>query len=363
MIDNESNTLDAIIRFGLLALIVAWSVMIIAPFIGILLWAVIIAVSAHPAFLWLSNKMGNRNSLAAACIVVSLLLLIVGPIVGSLPGFAESVRSIVTNIQDGTLAVPAASERVRDWPVIGEPLHLIWTEAHSNITVVLERFRPQLQDAGVVALGSLAGAGLAVLQFIISIVIAGVILANHQRIITITKRLVARVAPESQARYLDLTEHTVRGVTTGVIGVAFIQAILVGIGFAVIGVPGAALWAALCLVIAIVQLSVGIVVIPVAVYVFANHELLPFILFLAWNIPILAIDNVLKPLLMGRGVDAPMLIIFLGAIGGFISFGFLGLFFGAVVLVIANDILLSWLDENDNDSASANYAKTPKQPP
>jgi predicted PurR-regulated permease PerM len=344
----------------LLALIVAWSVLIIAPFIGVLLWAVIIAVSVYPAFLWLSKRVGNRNGLAAACIVVLLLLLIVGPIAGSLPGFAESVRAIVADVQDGTLAVPPASERVRDWPVIGEPLHLVWTEAHSNITVVLERFRPQLQDAGVFALGSLAGAGLAVLQFIISIIIAGVILSHHQRIVAIANRLVARIAPESQTRFLKLTEHTVRGVTTGVIGVAFIQAILAGIGFAVIGVPAAAVWAALCLFLAIVQISIGIVVIPVAVYVFANHELLPFILFLAWNIPILAIDNVLKPLLMGRGVDAPMLIIFLGAIGGFISFGFLGLFFGAVVLVIANDILLSWLDEQDVDNTE--LAGNPKEP-
>lgn len=353
----QTEALDSIIRFGLLALIAVWSAMIVAPFIGILLWAIIIAVSAYPAFIWLTGKLGGRSGIAATAIVLLLLVIIVSPIASSLPGFTDTVRNLVTNVQDGTLAIPPAPERIKDWPFVGEPLFLIWTEASSNMSAVLSRFSPQLREASVAALGSIAGAGLALLQFIASIIIAGIILGNHKRSVDALQRLVARVIPEEQERYLKLTEHTVRGVTTGVIGVAFIQAVLVGIGFTVTGVPGAALWAALGLVLAIVQISIGLVVIPVAIYVFANYELLTFVLFLAWNIPILAIDNVLKPLLMGRGVDAPMLIVFLGAIGGFISFGFLGLFFGAVVLVIANDLLLTWLDmrkhEPSNEAADA----------
>ncbi len=137
----------------------------------------------------------------------------------------------------------------------------------------------------------------------------------------------------------------------GVIGVAIVQAILAGIGFVVIGIPAAALWASICLVLAILQVSMAVVIIPIAIYVFSGHELLPSLLFVAWNIPVVALDNVLKPILMGRGVDAPILVIFVGAIGGFISFGFLGLFFGAVVLVIAYDLLIVWLDEITAESA------------
>lgn len=147
---------------------------------------------------------------------------------------------------------------------------------------------------------------------------------------------------------MNLTGGTVRGVTTGVIGVAMVQAILAGIGFAVIGIPAAALWAMFCFLLAIVQISIVIIVIPISIYVFANYELLSFVLFVAWMIPVGALDNVLKPILMGRGVDAPMLVVFIGAIGGLISFGFLGLFFGAVVLVIANDLLVSWLEETES---------------
>ena len=344
----NDKTIDNIIRIGLLAAIAIWSITIIAPFIGILLWAVIVAVSAYPAFRWISGKIGDRDILAAVLTVTFVLLLIVGPIAASLPGLADSVRTVATDFRDGTIAIPEASEAVREWPLIGERFYSVWQEAHSGIKEVLTRFEPQIKSAGLIVVDSIAGITLAVLQFILSVIIAGAILANHKRVLALTYRLVDRVAPGSQERFMNLTGGTVRGVTTGVIGVAMVQAILAGIGFAVIGIPAAALWAMICFLLAVVQITIIIVVVPIAIYVFANYELLPFVLFVAWMIPVVALDNVLKPILMGRGVDAPMLIIFIGAIGGFISFGFLGLFFGAVVLVIANDLLVNWLDATES---------------
>ena len=341
----KDKTIDNIIRFGLMALIIVWSITIIAPFISILLWAVIIAVSAHPAFLWLSDKMGGQAGWAATIFVFGLLFLLIGPIAGSLPGFADSIRSLVSQIQSGSLAIPEASEDIRQWPLVGKPLYALWHQASTNLTELLVKFRPQLRDASVTILGSIAAASIAILQFVVAVVIAGVILAHHERAASLARQLVHRVVPDSRDRFVMLTENTVRGVTMGVVGVAIVQSILAGIGFAVIGIPAAAFWAFACLIFAVLQLSIAVVVIPIAIYVFSNFELLPSLLFIAWNIPILALDNVLKPVLMGRGVDAPMLVIFIGAIGGFISFGFLGLFFGAVVLVIAYDLLILWLDE------------------
>lgn len=342
---TSNNNIDNIIRFGLIALIVIWSVTIIAPFIGILLWAVIIAVSSYPPFLWLTGKLRGRSGWAAALLMLLLLVVIVGPIANSLPGFADSIRSLASEFQSGTLTVPAASEKVLQWPIIGKPLFEMWTEASTNMTDLLNEFRPQLQDAGVTVLGLIAGAGLAILQFFAAAIVAGVMLAHHEGAIRMIQTLANKVVPDSSERYLALTENTVRGVTNGVIGVAIVQAILVGIGFAVIGIPAAAFWAFACLVLAVLQISITVIVAPIAIYVFSNHEMLPAILFVAWNLPVIALDNVLKPILMGRGVDAPMLVIFIGAIGGFISFGFLGLFFGAVVLVIAYDLLLMWLGD------------------
>jgi len=342
---TDKLTADNIIRFGLIALIVIWSIMIIAPFISVLLWAIIIAVSAYPAFIWLDGKMGGRSGWAATVFVLLLLVLIIGPIAGSMPEFADSIRSLAGQIHSGSLAIPEASEKVRQWPVIGEQLYTVWKEASTNLAELLVKFQPQLRDASISVLGSIAAAGIAILQFVIAVIIAGVILAHHERARSLANQLVHRVVPEAHDRFVALTENTVRGVTMGVVGVAIVQSILAGIGFAVIGIPGAAFWAFVCLVLAVLQISIALVVVPIVIYVFSNFELLPALLFLAWSLPVVALDNVLKPLLMGRGVDAPMLVIFIGAIGGFISFGFLGLFFGAVVLVIAYDLLILWLDE------------------
>ena len=344
---TDKLTADNIIRFGLIALIVVWSIKIIAPFISVLLWAIIIAVSAYPAFIWLEGKIGDRSGWAATIFVFLLLVLMIGPIAWSLPAFADSIRSLANQIQSGSLAIPEVSEDIRQWPIIGEQLYALWQQASTNLAELLLKFRPQLKDASITILGSIAAAAIAILQFVIAVVIAGVILAHHERAASLAKQLMRRVVPDAYERFVALTENTVRGVTMGVVGVAIVQSILAGIGFALIGIPAAAFWAFACLILAVLQISIALVVVPIAIYVFSNFELIPSLLFVAWNIPILALDNVLKPLLMGRGVDAPMLIIFIGAIGGFISFGFLGLFFGAVVLVIAYDLLMLWLDEDN----------------
>lgn len=347
----KQSTIDNIIRITLIALIVAWSIMIIAPFVGVLLWGIIIAVSAYPAFVWLARKLGGSAGLAATIFVVLMLTLIIGPIAGSVPGFTDSIRDIAGQIQSGSLAIPEASDAVRQWPVIGEQLFQFWQQAATNLTELLVRFQPQLRGASVSVLSLIAAAGLAILQFVAAVIVAGVMLAHHERAAALANQLVQRIVPESRERYVSLAENTVRGVTMGVVGVAIVQSILAGIGFTVIGVPAAALWAFICLVLAVLQISMAVVIIPIAIYVFSSHELLPSLLFVAWNIPVIALDNVLKPILMGRGVDAPMLVIFIGAIGGFISFGFLGLFFGAVVLVIAYDLLIAWLEEMTAESA------------
>ncbi|MDH3643131.1 MAG: AI-2E family transporter [Gammaproteobacteria bacterium] len=345
-----NDTIDTAIRLALVAALIIWSIAILAPFVTVLLWAVIVAVSAYPAFRWLAARLGGRDGWAATVLVVAILGLLIGPIAASLPNFVDSVQEVALKMQEGGLTIPEPAERVSDWPIIGGPLYELWQQAATNLTALLDRFRPQLQTVGVSMLGSAAGAGLAVLQFIASVIIAGVILAHHERTGALATKLFQRVAPESQGRFATLTERTVRGVTMGVIGVAIVQSILAGIGFAVLGIPAAALWAFLCLVLAVLQISIVLVVLPIVIYAFYSFELLPALLFVAWNVPILALDNILKPILMGRGVDAPMLIIFMGAIGGFLSFGFLGLFFGAVVLVIAYDLLVVWLEETQTSA-------------
>ncbi|MCZ6854417.1 MAG: AI-2E family transporter [Gammaproteobacteria bacterium] len=341
----SDQTVDMFVRLGVVLLLVVCSVLILTPFVPVLLWAIIIAVSAYPAYRWLAEKLGGRDSWAATLLVLIILVFLIAPIAASLPSFASSVRSLAADLQTGRISVPDPADQLKTWPLVGEQLFNLWEQAATNVTDVLSQFRPQLQSAGLSLLGSVAAVVLAVLQFIASAIIAGVMLSHHERLIDLADKLFHKVAPASSGRFITLTERTVRGVTMGVIGVAIVQAILAGIGFAVMGIPAAVFWAFLCLILAVLQISIVLVVLPVVIYSFYAFELLPVLLFVAWNVPILALDNVLKPILMGRGVDTPMLIIFIGAIGGFLSFGFLGLFFGAVVLVIAYDLFVVWLED------------------
>ena len=344
------QTVDTLIRLAVVLLLIIFSVMILAPFVAVLLWAIIIAVSAYPVYRWLAEKLGGRDGWAATLLVLVILVFLIAPIAASLPSFASSVRSFAADLQAGGISIPDPADQVKTWPLVGQQLFNLWEHAATNLAAVLSQFQPQLQSAGISLLGSVAAVVLAVLQFIAAAIIAGVMLAHHERMIDLADKLFHRIAPTSSGRFVTLTEQTVRGVTMGVIGVAIVQSILAGIGFAVMGIPAAIFWAFLCLILAILQLSIVLVVLPVVIYSFYAFELLPALLFVAWNVPILALDNVLKPILMGRGVDAPMLIIFIGSIGGFLSFGFLGLFFGAVVLVIAYDLFVVWLEATPSET-------------
>ncbi len=350
---TSKENIDGIIRLILIGLIVIWSVTILLPFVSIIIWAVVIAISIYPAFVWVSVKVNDRQGLAAAIVMLLLLMMILIPIAIALPGFADSVRSLAAEFREGTLAAPEPSVKVKNWPLVGVPLYEVWNQAANNFAALFAEYKPQLKSMGVDVLGLIAAVGFFIVQFFIATIVAGVMLAHHEGGTKLAKKLAARVVPDSSQRYLALIENTVRGVTNGVIGVALVQAILAGIGFAVIGIPAAAFWAFCCLVLATLQITISIIVIPIALYVFSNHELLPAILFVAWNIPIVTLDNILKPFLMRIGVDAPMLVIFFGAIGGFISFGLLGLFLGAVILVIAYDLLMAWLgDQADRENPS-----------
>jgi predicted PurR-regulated permease PerM len=134
-------------------------------------------------------------------------------------------------------------------------------------------------------------------------------------------------------------------VTRGILGVAVIQAILAGLGFLAAGVPAAGLWALIALILSVVQLGVFPVLIPVLIYLFFTADLLTTLLFLGWAVFVGSIDNVLKPILLGRGVAVPMWVVFIGAIGGLLSMGIIGLFIGPVVLVLGYTLFLAWLYE------------------
>jgi len=337
------RAVEAAIRIGIIALIGLWVFQIVGPFIQPVVWGAIIAVAAATPYHWLERKLGGRNVLAAVVFTLIALVVLITPTVILTSAIVDWGQGAAAQIRDGGLTIPPAPDSVKGWPIVGNAIYEFWSLANSNLQAALVKARDPLQNLGLWLLHSAASAGAVVLQFALSIVVAGVLLANSDGTKGLVDRFAMRLAPETGRNMRELAEQTVRGVATGVVGIAMIQCVLTAIALFMVGFPGAPFLALLCLLVAIVQLPLALVALPMIIYVWAHEPALTAILFTAWMIPVTLLDNVLKPILMGRGVNAPMLVVFIGAIGGLASSGIVGLFVGAVVMVLAYELLRAWL--------------------
>jgi predicted PurR-regulated permease PerM len=338
---------EATIRIALVALLAAWCFQIVRPFILPVVWGIIIATAIFPTYRWLGRLMGGRERLAAVFLTLIGLILLIVPSLLSAGSLIESASWLFEGLRDGSLEVPLPPERIAEWPLIGEKLHGFWTLAHGNLMEALQQLGPHLAPLAGGFLSAAAGVGLGILQFVISIIIAGVILASSTKGAEVAAAIATRLVDERGPEFVALSGATVRGVAQGILGVALIQSVLVGIGLFAAGVPHASLWTALCLVVAIIQLPPLLLLLPIIFYVFATSGTTTSVLFTIWSILASSSDTVLKPVLLARGLDLPMLVIFMGAIGGFMRAGFIGLFVGAVVLALGYKLFMAWLGESE----------------
>ena len=341
---------ETAIRLGLLAVVLVWCFQILQPFILPFLWAVIIAVAIHPLHERLNKLLNGRSALAAALITAGSLVILMIPVVMLTEQLIENVAALALEIREGRLTIPPPPDSVREWPLIGSTVAKAWNLVLTNFSEALRAVQPQVKAVGLWLVNVAASASIGVLIFFAAFIIAGILLAHsaqgHRLAYDISRRLVG----ERGDTFADLAEATIRSVARGVLGVAVIQALLAGVGFMAAGVPGAGIWTLLCLMSAVVQLGVGPIVIPAIIYVFATSNPIAATIFLVWNILIMLVDNILKPLLLGRGVDVPMAVIFLGAIGGMLLSGIVGLFIGAIVLALGYKLFQAWLVQGPNVS-------------
>jgi len=248
-------------------------------------------------------------------------------------------------MQNKSLTVPPPPEAVAGWPLIGKSLHDAWLLASSNLAAALKQFAPQIK-AGIEAVLSSVGGGLSgIFMAIITTCIAGVFLAKSELSSGVARKIFTRFTGDKGLQITNLAVATIRGVMQGVVGVAVIQAILAALGMLIAGVPATGLWAVLVLICTVSQLPAILILGPVAAYVFSAASTTTAVLFLIWAIVVSVSDGILKPILMGRGVDVPMLVILVGSLGGMISSGIIGLFVGAVVLAIMYTLFTAWLDD------------------
>jgi predicted PurR-regulated permease PerM len=341
---------DVWIRVGAIALVVFLCLRIIAPFQGLLLWALILAVALYPIHQRLAKRLNHRQGLAAILLVTAGLLLIGGPTVMLGSSFASHVQDAIKTFESQGIHLDPPPASVAEWPLIGEKLHTTWAAAVDNTAEFLKHIEPQLKQFSKFLLALAANTAVSLLTFLGSLIIAGVMMAYAESGSLAMQRILIRLTgPAKGPRLHRLATATIRSVATGVIGVALIQALLLGIGFVMADVPAAGVWALIVLLLGIAQLPATLVTIPVIVYLWwaGDASTAMNIFFTVYLVAAGLADNVLKPMLLGRGVDAPMPVILLGALGGMVTGGIIGLFIGAVLLAVGYELFMAWVDEID----------------
>jgi predicted PurR-regulated permease PerM len=347
-VSNDNTTMrtlvDIAIKLGLLGLMLYWCALLVSPFVMIVVWAGVLAVALYPVFTWLKGKLGGRGGWASTIIVLIGIVLIFGPVSAMTLAMVDNLQAVQDNLAAGDIQIPPPPDWLAEWSLIGKPIAKVWAQASRDLGTVLTSFKPQIKSAGSALLGMIANTGLGALQLIASMIIAGIFFGNADRMKLSLTKLSQRILPGRGSEIVDLAGATVRNVARGVVGISLFQSLLAGIGLMLAGIPFAGLLTFLCLVLAIIQFPPGLVIIPAVIYGWYSMEFLPALLFTVYIIPVMIMDGFLKPIVMARGLAVPMLVIFLGVIGGTLAHGILGLFIGPIVLSLGYELMLAWIN-------------------
>ncbi len=337
-----NNSIEVSIRLVFLFILVGWCLLILYPFTSPVIWGVIIAVSISPLYKLLNNKLGDRPKLSAAIIIIVFLAIIITPAFLLISASSKSLVVIGEKLTDGTFSIPPPDASVAEWPIIGESAYNAWSAFSVSLEQGVIQYKEQVTEITKTLVSSVMSFSTGVLGFILSIIISGILLATKGTK-NITQMFFNKLAGSRGHEFAELTEKTISGVTKGILGVAVLQGVIFGILFSLAGIPYAILWATLGMMISILQIPTTILAIPVAIYLFSVSSATSATI---WSIVIILssfVDSVLKPILLGQGASVPMLVIFLGAIGGFMVSGFLGLFTGAIVLSLGYKLFIAWI--------------------
>jgi predicted PurR-regulated permease PerM len=336
------------IRLGVLGLLLYWSFLLIRPFVTIAVWSAVLTVALYPAYNWMVYWLGGRRRLAAALLTLVCLLVVIGPATWLVLGLIDSLRTLSSQLDLSTVAAPPPPEAVKKWPLIGDAVYQFWDLASTNLRAAFVKVAPQLKPLGGNLLSIAAEAGVGMIKFFAAIVLSGFLLAPAPGLIAGVRRFSRKLAAGRGGHFVDLAGATIRNVSSGVVGISILQALLAGVGFSVAGIPGASLMTSAVLVLGIVQVGPSILIVPTIIWSWMSMETTAALLFTLYMIPVNVLDNVLRPFVMARGLATPMVVILLGVIGGVISFGITGLFLGPITLAVIWELLAAWINESDD---------------
>ncbi|MCU0364035.1 MAG: AI-2E family transporter [Bacteroidales bacterium] len=321
---SDNKSIDFVIKLLFILFLITWCIMIVLPFVVPVLWGAILAVTMHPLYQRLLRLVNGRKGLAGLIITGIILVLLIVPFIWLVSSVVGSARDFTEAIRGHTLVIPPPKPEVADWPIVGEPIFDAWQSLSTNVETAVRQYREQILKVGDKFLITAKSVTANFLMMILSVIISGVMLTNSDKSETPLKNIIRRLSGGNGEDFISLIVITIRNVAKGILLVAFIQFAGIGVCLVLAEVPMAGLWAIIVLLLAMVQLPVGLAGIPIVIYLYSAHEPLAATF---WSVLIMFFavsDSFLKPLLMGKGAPVPMLVIFLGAIGGMMMSGFIG---------------------------------------
>jgi predicted PurR-regulated permease PerM len=339
---TDTSLIDYTVRISCLALLAYWSFVVVQPLLTLIAWSIILVVILYPAFRCLVGSLHVNRVVAALLVTAACMLILIGPATWLGLSLIASLRSLSQRLSSGELAIPAPFEAIRHLPLIGDKTYELWHLASTNLRGALVQIEPQLRPISYRLLTFASSAGLSMLKFMVAVVIAGFLFIPGPSLVWSARLIFRRLATEHGDEFVSLAGVTIRNLARGVIGVALLQALLAGVGLLVAGVPGAGLVSLLVLILGIVQVGSAIVIIPVVIWSFFLMTPTAAILFAAYMVPVSLVDNLLRPLIMARGLKTPMLVVLIGLVGGVLAYGLIGLFVGPIILSIAWELVSLW---------------------
>ncbi|MEF1310726.1 AI-2E family transporter [Vibrio mytili] len=339
-----SNMVESSIRIGLIFVLLMFTYDIIKPFIVPVIWGAIIAVALMPLTQKLQRAYGGRRGLAATTIALLGIALLVTPLVMVSGSIYDGATHALEVLQSGSVKIPGPKPSVADWPLVGDKLFDTWTMFATNLEQAIQTFMPQIKSGLTALLGMVGGAIGSLLLSILSLAIAAGFMTYSESLSSGLTTIAIRTAGDNAKSWATMIAGTIKSVLLGVVGVAAIQALIIGAGFFIFGVPAAGLLTLILMILCIAQLPALLAVLPVIGYMYMTQDSSTATMFTVWAVVGALSENLLKPMLMGRGVDVPMPVILIGAIGGMLFYGIVGLFLGAVILAIWYELFVWWLN-------------------
>lgn len=343
------KVLEASIRTGIVFVLVLWSFKIFSPFLGPVVWGMVIATATYGLFLKLRGALGGRNGLAATLFTLVALAVLITPTVMLSESLLGSAQTLTARLEAGEIEVPPPPDKVADWPLVGERIHQAWAMASDNLGDALSRIEPQIRSFSRWLLTKAVGTGLGVLSFMFAIIVGGIFLANADACASAVRKIFIRLAGEDGGKLVDLARDTINSVAQGVLGIALIQTFFLAVGLIVAGVPAAGVLSVITLLFAVAQIPMLLLYLPLIGFYFSMAEPTPAVIFAIWSVFFSFADGFLKPLLLGRGLTVPMLVILIGVIGGMVGYGIIGLFIGPIVLAFSYKMFIVWLNISYED--------------